>query len=165
MLLFVSLALLNGILIGMSRAINGHLGKKVGPLRTSLWNHAVGFIFLSLLIGLFYRSDLAVGTGVPVNAWLGGVLGVIFVALNSHVIPTLGASKTTSLVVAAQMLASVAIDSFGKPVSSATIVTLTGAPLIIIGVWLSASSTKKNALREPEQDTVPDHEEARRAFP
>ncbi|WP_047452895.1 DMT family transporter [Rhizobium rhizogenes] len=165
MLLFVSLALLNGVLIGTSRAINGHLGKKVGPLRTSLWNHAVGFIFLSLLIGLFYRSDLAVGTGVPANAWLGGVLGVIFVALNSHIIPRLGASKTTSLVVAAQMLASVAIDSFGKPVSSATVVILAGAALIIIGVWLSASSAKKNAWREPAQDAVPDHEDTRRVVP
>lgn len=165
MLLFVLLALLNGVLIGTSRAINGHLGKKVGPLRTSLWNHAVGFIFLSLLIGLFYRSDLAVGTGVPVNAWLGGVLGVIFVALNSHVIPRLGASKTTSLVVAAQMLASVAIDNFGKPVSSAMVATLIGAALIITGVWLSASSTKKNAPREPAQDAVSDREDTRRAVP
>jgi transporter family-2 protein len=92
-------------------------------------------------------------------------LGVIFVALNSHVIPRLGASKTTSLVVAAQMLASVAIDSFGKPVSSATVVILAGAALIIVGVWLSASSTKKNVRREPAQDAVPDHEEARRAVP
>ncbi|MEZ2218662.1 DMT family transporter [Rhizobium sp. RCC_161_2] len=165
MLLFVSLALLNGVLIGTSRAINGHLGKKVGPVRTSLWNHAVGFIFLSLLIGLFYRSDLAVGTGVPVNAWLGGVLGVVFVALNSYVIPRLGASKTSSLVVAAQMLTSVAIDSFGKPVSSATVVTLIGAALIIIGVWLSASSAKKNASREPAQDTAPEHQDTRRAIP
>ncbi|EJK85326.1 DMT family transporter [Rhizobium sp. AP16] len=165
MLLFVSLALLNGILIGTSRAINGHLGKKVGPLRTSLWNHAIGFIFLSLLIGLFYRSDFAVGTGVPANAWLGGVLGVIFVALNSHVIPRLGASKTTSLVVAAQMLASIVIDSFDRPVSGATVVTLTGAALIIVGVWLSASSTKKNAQREAALDAVPDREHARRAIP
>jgi transporter family-2 protein len=149
MLLFVLLGLLNGVLIGTSRAINGHLGKKVGPLKTSLWNHAVGFIFLSALIGVFYRSDLAVGADVPANAWLGGVLGVVFVALNSQVIPKLGASKTTSFVVAAQMLASVAIDSFGKPVSSATVVTLAGAALIIIGVWLSASSTKKTPVREP----------------
>jgi transporter family-2 protein len=152
MLLFVLLALLNGVLIGTSRAINGHLGKKVGPLRTSLWNHAVGFLFLSLLIGLICRNDLTVGSDVPVNAWLGGVLGVIFVALNSHVVPRLGASKTTSLVVAAQMLASVAIDSFSRPISNATVITVGGAFLIIAGVWLSASSTK-NARRESRPPT------------
>ncbi|MFT4182739.1 MAG: DMT family transporter [Rhizobium sp.] len=148
MLVFIAAALLNGVLIGMSRAINGHLGKKVGPLRTSLWNHAVGFLFLSALIGTFFRSELSVGAGVPMNAWLGGVLGVVFVALNSQVIPRLGASKTTSLVVAAQMLASVVIDSLGKPVSSSMLVTVAGAVLIVIGVWLSAFSAKKTPFHE-----------------
>lgn len=165
MLLFVVLALLNGVLIGVSRAINGHLGKKVGPLRTSLWNHAVGFVFLSVLIGVIYRNDLAVGSDVPVSAWLGGVLGVVFVALNSHVVPRLGASKTTSLVVAAQMLASVAIDSFNRPMSNATAVAVGGAVLIIAGVWLSASSARKNARRKPAQNPAPDHKEARSAIP
>ncbi|MGH6861666.1 MAG: DMT family transporter [Phyllobacterium sp.] len=143
MFLLVCLALLNGVLIGASRAVNGHLGKKVGAARTSLWNHAVGFAFLSVLIGTIYRDEIAVGPGAPVSAWLGGVLGVIFVALNSHVIPRLGAGRTVSLVVAAQMLAGVALDSFSKPISSATGVALGGAVLIISGVWLSASTAEQ----------------------
>ena len=160
MLLFVLFALLNGVLIGVSRAINGHLGKKVGPLRTSLWNHAVGFVFLSVLIGVIYRNDLTVGPDVPVSAWLGGVLGVVFVALNSHVVPRLGASKTTSLVVATQMLASVAIDSFGQSISNATVIAAGGAVLIITGVWLSASSARKSTRSDPAQSPVSRHKEA-----
>jgi transporter family-2 protein len=143
MLIFVCLALLNGILIGTGRAINGHLGKKVGAFRTALWVHAVGFVFLSVLIGVIYRDDLTVGADVPVSAWLGGVLGVMFVALNSQVVPKLGASKTASLVVAAQMLASLVIDSFSRPVSGMTFVALGGAALIVVGIWLPRASAPK----------------------
>lgn len=143
MLILIGLALLNGVLIGTSRAINGRLGRKVGAVPAALWNHAVGFVFLSVLIVVFYRGDIALESGAPATAWLGGVLGVAFVALNSHVLPRLGAGRTTGFVVAAQMLASIAIEGFGRPVSSLTLVSLGGAALIIAGVWLSASAPRK----------------------
>ena len=76
MQILIFLALLNGVLIGMSRAINGRLVEKVGPIRTAVWNHAVGFAFLSIVIATLFRSDLAVESSAPVRAWLGGVLGV-----------------------------------------------------------------------------------------
>lgn len=142
MLWFICLALLNGVLIGTGRAINGHLGRKIGAIRTALWVHAVGFAFLSVLIGVVYRDDMAVGPDVPASAWLGGMLGVIFVALNSHVVPKLGASRTASLVVAAQMLASVAIDSISRPISSMTFIAMGGSIMIVTGVWLSTSPAK-----------------------
>ncbi|OBZ93405.1 hypothetical protein ADU59_21320 [Pararhizobium polonicum] len=142
MLWFVCLALLNGVLIGTGRAINGHLGKKIGAIRTALWVHAIGFAFLSLLIGLVYRDDIAVGPDVPASAWLGGMLGVIFVALNSHVVPKLGASRTASLVVAAQMIASVTIDSVSRPICGMTWIAAGGAIMIATGVWLSTSPAK-----------------------
>lgn len=143
MLTLIGLALLNGILIATSRAINGHLGKKVGAIRTALWAHAVGFVFLSLIITTMFQSDMAVEPAVPIQAWLGGVLGVAFVALNSHAIPRLGAGKTTSFVVGAQMLASVAIDSLSRPFSEATVVALGGASIIITGVWMAAFVSKR----------------------
>ena len=142
MVVFISLALLNGVLIGTSRAINGHLGKKVGAIRTALWVHAVGFAFLSGIIATIYRDGMTLGSEVPTTAWLGGVLGVMFVALNSHVVPRLGASMTASLVVAAQMLASVVLDSFSRPFSAMSFVAAGGAMMIVLGVWLSANPTK-----------------------
>ncbi|MFB9948908.1 DMT family transporter [Rhizobium puerariae] len=143
MLTLIGLALLNGVLIATSRAINGHLGRKVGAIRTSLWNHAVGFVFLSLIATTLFQSDMAVEAAVPIQAWLGGILGVAFVALNSHAVPRLGAGKTTSFVVGAQMLTSVAIDSLRRPFSEATITALGGAAIIIAGVWMAAFVGKK----------------------
>lgn len=138
MLILIGLAFLNGILIATSRVINGYLGQKVGAIRTALWAHAVGFIFLSLIIATMFRDNTVVEPAVPITAWLGGILGVAFVALNSHAVPRLGAGKTTSFVVGAQMLASVAIDSLSYPFSEATIAALGGAAIIVTGVWMAA---------------------------
>ncbi|WFR98333.1 DMT family transporter [Rhizobium tumorigenes] len=143
MLTLIGLALLNGILIATSRVINGHLGRKVGAIRTALWAHAVGFIFLSVIIATMFRNNLAVEPAVPTTAWLGGILGVAFVALNSHAVPRLGAGKTTSFVVGAQMLASMAIDSLSLPFSEATMTALGGAAIIVAGVWMAAFVSKK----------------------
>lgn len=140
MLPVICLALLNGILIGLSRAINGHLGRKIGAIHTAFWVHLVGFVFLTVVRVALYPGDMRLGAGMPVNAWFGGVLGVLFVACNSHVVPRLGASRTTSLVVAAQMITSVGIDSFALPPSGATCLSAVGAVLIIAGVWLSVSA-------------------------
>ncbi len=143
MLTLIGLALLNGVLIGTSRAINGRLGSTVGALPAAWWNHAVGFVFLSVLLAAFHRAGPVLDTGAPVTAWLGGVLGVAFVALNSHVLPRLGAGRTTGFVVAAQMLASLVIDGFNRPTSPLILVSLGGAALIIAGVWLFASAPRQ----------------------
>lgn len=150
--MLVCLALLNGILIAMSRAMNGHLGKKVGILRTAVWNHVVGFIFLSLVAATFFRSDMTVGFGMPWYAWLGGVLGVAFVALNSHAVPRLGAGRTTSFVVGAQMVVSVLLDSLRQPLSKATIVAAGGAAVIVAGVWIVASARSDKFFRTHPND-------------
>lgn len=63
--------------------------------------------------------------------------------VNSHAVPRLGAGKTTSFVVAAQMLASLAIDGFSRPFSEAIIATLGGAAIIVAGVWMAAFVSKK----------------------
>jgi transporter family-2 protein len=131
--ILIALALLNGALIATSRAINGHLGRKVGPIRASLWNHAVGFLFLTLFAVATLRSEIARASAAPPTAWLGGLLGVAFVALNSYAVPRLGAARTTSFVVGAQMLAGIGLDRVGD-----VRVALAGAILIIAGASMVA---------------------------
>jgi bacterial/archaeal transporter family-2 protein len=140
MWLLIFLALLNGVLIATGRAINGHLGKKVGAIRTALWVHAVGFALLSIIAVTMFRGAMGPNSAVPITAWFGGILGVAFVALNSHAVPRLGAGRTTSFVVGAQMLASVGIDSVSHPLSIATLAAVGGAAVVVAGVWLAAST-------------------------
>lgn len=153
MVTLVLLAVLNGVLIGTSRAINGRLAQRAGPIRTTLWNHVVGFSFLSIVLLALFSDDLAVTPDVPVAAWFGGVLGVLFVMLNSHVVSRLGASKTTSFVVAAQMLASIAIDGFSSLTSQSMLLESAGAILIVFGIWLSVHRVESADRRTVRRET------------
>lgn len=136
MITAILLALFTGGLIALSRIVNGTLGRKVGPMRSSFWNHIVGFGFMSLVLAvvLLWKGQVHVPLDAPFYAWMGGVFGVAFVAINSHVIVRLGASSTTSLVVGAQMLTGVALSSFAHPLDERFLVRLAGAFLVIAGI-------------------------------
>ena len=141
MLAPILLALLNGVMIGASRAINGRLSVALGPARTSLWNHAIGFAFLTALVLVARDGAIAADLHAPPSAYLGGLLDVVFVAANSHVLPRLGATTTTILVISAQMVASVGIDSLAAPISSGILVNIGATCLIVLGVRLARPPT------------------------
>lgn len=123
MTLFVVYALAAGILVGLSRQLNGRLALSTSPLVASFWNHAVGFVFLTAL-GLVLGNLLLPGaSSTPWWAYLGGPVGVIFVASGSWLIARIGAVNTALLVIGGQMVSGVLLD------------LLRGAPLTI---WASA---------------------------
>ena len=136
MILFSSLALLAGILVSLSRQINGRLAVSTSPLRASLWNHVVGLAVLTfmglVLGGLLPPAD----AGIPWWAWLGGPLGVVFVASGSWLIARIGAANTALLVIAGQMVTGVLLDLItGAPGPLGWRVL--GVGLILIGMALT----------------------------
>ncbi|WP_329114844.1 DMT family transporter [Streptomyces sp. NBC_01465] len=133
MILYVLLALLNGLIIGTSRAVNGQLSTRIGPFRASVWNHVVGFAFLSVvLLALHSRPD---AHSAPVAAYLGGVFGALFVAVNSHVFPRLGAMNASLLVISGQVLSAVTIDCVNqRTVPSGP--RILGVVLVLLGLAL-----------------------------
>lgn len=141
MLIYIILALSNGVFIGMSRAINGKLSQHIGSFNASLSNHIVGFITLSLLflpvfIGL-YPTELNVNqlSNAPLTAYLGGVIGALYVAINSFVLVRVGATNTALLVISGQMLTGVMIDYQSDNLNS-LLFTFVGVTLIVIGMIL-----------------------------
>jgi bacterial/archaeal transporter family-2 protein len=130
----VLLALLNGAMIGTSRILNGRLSTRLGPARTSLWNHAVGFALLTILVAFSLDQFGSADWRAPASAYLGGLLGVLFVAANSHVLTRLGATRTTTLVIGAQMLASVLIEGLGTPAPAKLLGGVGGTALIVLGI-------------------------------
>ncbi|GAA2832064.1 DMT family transporter [Nonomuraea rubra] len=133
MLFFVFLALANGVLIGTSRTINGQLGTRAGAFRASVWNHVVGFVFLSVvLLVLRIWPDV---TDVPAAAYAGGVFGALFVAVNSYVFPRLGAMSASVLVISGQVLSAVVIDCVQQGTFPAP-VRLAGVALVLLGLSL-----------------------------
>ncbi len=110
MVLFVLLAFVSGLLVGLSRQINGRLSLSGSPLNASFWNHLIGFgalTALGLMVGGLIPENVA---EVPQWAWLGGPIGVIFVASGSWLIARIGAANTALLVIAGQMVTGVILD-------------------------------------------------------
>ncbi|UJQ94426.1 DMT family transporter [Mariluticola halotolerans] len=136
MILSIILAAIAGVLVGLSRQINGRLSLSTSPLIASFWNHIVGFVVLTVL-------GLALGGLMPAGAWdapgyayLGGVLGVIFVASGSWLIARIGAVNTALLVIGGQMVSGVVLDLL-RDSSPSFWASALGVALILGGVALT----------------------------
>lgn len=107
---FILIAGAAGLLVGLSRQLNGRLSLSTSPLIASFWNHFVGFIALTLL-GLTLGGLWPAGAvDAPWYAYLGGPIGVVFVALSSWLVARIGAVNTALLIIGGQMVCGLAID-------------------------------------------------------
>ncbi len=112
MTLWIAMAFLGGVLVSLSRQVNGRLSLSNSPLIASLWNHLVGFVVLTIL-GLLVGGLLPSGAAdAPWYAYIGGPIGVIFIASGSWLIPRIGAVNTALLVISGQMVSGVVLDLF-----------------------------------------------------
>jgi len=139
---YVAVAFLNGAFIASSRAVNGQLSTVVGAFRASLWNHVVGFVFLTAVLAVL--SGWKFGVSPPLVAYLGGLFGALFVAVSSFVFPRLGALNAGVLVIAGQMLAAVVIDAVNHHAAPSPARYL-GVAIVLAGVWLSRISRSRAA--------------------
>ena len=136
MINLIAIAALAGVLVGVSRQVNGRLSLSTSPLVSSFWNHLVGFALLTV-IGLGLGGLLPPGiAAAPWYAYLGGPLGVVFVAAGSWLIPRIGATNTALLIIGGQMISGVALDLLStspRPVVASAI----GIALILAGMVLT----------------------------
>ena len=145
----IFLALLNGVFIGLSRSLNGQLSQKRGPFKASFHNHLIGFLALSLLIISFNQSLVMSLPVWRIDTWylyFGGLIGALYVALNSYVLNQLGAMKAALLVISGQMLTGLIIDwvllnstlnLFDLSGLLPLLMQISGVVLIILGIALS----------------------------
>ena len=136
------LAVAAGVSLVVQQALNANLRY---ALNSAAWSG-----FMSYLVGVICMAAFAlalrdpipsatVAARIPWWAWSGGLFGAIFIALAIFLIPKLGAATFIALLVAGQMLCSLAFDHFGLlgiPVHPATLIRLAGAAFLILGVVL-----------------------------
>lgn len=136
MILPVVFAFTVGLLIILSRQINGRLSLSSTALISSFWNHAVGFVVLSvlgLIIGGLIPDNLAT---IPWWVFTGGAFGVVFVAAGSWLITRIGAVNSTLLVISGQMVTGVIFDIVrGVPITIWA--SVLGVVLILAGMALT----------------------------
>ena len=133
---FAALAVLAGVLVALSRQINGRLALSTSAMESSFWNHLVGLVFITLAalaIGGLFAGEPAAS---PWWAFLGGPVGVIFIAAGSWLIARIGAAQTAMLIIAGQMISGVVLDIVlgapGNPLARSI-----GVALILAGMWVT----------------------------
>lgn len=134
MIAALAAAIAGGVLVGVSRQVNGRLSLSTSPLQASLWNHVVGFVALTLL-GLAIGGLITPGAAAaPWFDYIGGPIGVVFVAAGSWLIPRIGAAQTAILIIAGQMISGVVLDMLFAPSQGNVPWILVGIALILAGV-------------------------------
>lgn len=143
--LFVPLSLFAGGLLAVQAGANAQLSKAIGsPFAATTLQLTVGTGLL-LLVALFTGTLAALGA-LPRAAWwhlVGGTASAIYVVSTIVLFPRLGAVVSVGLFIAGQMLASLALDSFGllgvtktglqAGAAIGTLVVLAGVAMIVFG--------------------------------
>ena len=88
---------------------------------------------MALMFGGLFTPDIA---GIPFWAYLGGTVGVVFIALSSWLVARIGAAHTALLIIAGQMISGVVLDiAMGAPGNP--VARIAGVALILAGMWVS----------------------------
>ena len=139
MILFVALALAAGVCLALQAPTNAALAARTG-LPVAILANAVLGLLLSLGMWLLLRAPVAPEAGRPAPAhWLGGLYGFAIVTLSAIAVARLGATRTLTILVAAQAGTALVLDhvgALGLPRAPVTATRLLGVALVVGGAWL-----------------------------
>ncbi len=143
-LLFPALmAVAIGMMLPLQGLVNARLGTQVGgPVVAAFVSFLVGTVLLGAYL-LLTRTPLAMAgaTRLPSWIWAGGLLGALYVACFTLLLPRLGAASLICLAILGQVTASLVFDHLGilQAPRKADPVRIAGAILMIIGVLMVAA--------------------------
>ena len=141
----IGLALFAGSWVGVQRALNGRINSFSNKsFATSLLNFMTGtsfLLFLLLLRSLFTDHSLNNFTSGPWWMFLGGTVGVIYIALSAHIVQHLGVLEFTLFSVGGMLIGSLLIDLvFPTPGTVISPYLIVGIALTYLGVVANGQS-------------------------
>lgn len=113
---YLLLAIVAGVVIPVQTSLNAELDKfGRHPIITTMIVFLVGFVscLIGLAIGRPQLPQFSSAMAVPVWAWIGGALAMVYVVLLVMVLPKIGVGMTTTLVLLGQMMAAMLLDHYG----------------------------------------------------
>jgi len=138
--LMIVLAVLLGIAVCLQGTANGQLAGRIGlPLTLSINS---GMVFAGALAWLaiahFTGAAPAERGDASWKLYTGGVFGLVIISCAAVAYPRLGASATTTIAVAAQVVTALVLDQIGATGRHAPITPtrLAGVACVALGVWL-----------------------------
>lgn len=140
---FHYLTVLAGLMLPLQIAFNNKLTTYSGnPATTSLISFSVGALAW-LVYGLSNLPGLQRSLGqvhqAPVYAWMGGLIGALYVITTVVASPRIGMATFLALVIGGQLVMSLILDHYGwlgatvKPIDLSK---LAGTALVVIGILL-----------------------------
>ncbi|MEV6363588.1 DMT family transporter [Nocardia asteroides] len=119
-LLLVAIPALAGIGLAWQQAVNGRVGEVGGPFSATLVNFAVGLAALCLF-DVFTLLTTGLPERFPTAPWLylGGLIGVAFIALAAYTVGLIGVLLLGLTSVAGQLVASLVLDAIDGRLSTA----------------------------------------------
>jgi len=109
-------ALLAGISFVFQQAVNANLRAELGSPWWAGFVSYLGGTIVMLAVALALREPAAWSSAAAQGRWLswsGGLFGAIYIAISIFLLPRFGAATVIGLIVAGQMLGSLAFDQFG----------------------------------------------------
>ncbi|MDK8879842.1 DMT family transporter [Corynebacterium sp. MSK008] len=135
------MAMLVGAIVPVQTAINTRLRQSVGsPIAATFVSFIVAVVVASVIAWGASGAlvpDLATATAQPWWAWLGGFMGVMFIAGNIVLFPKLGPVQTVILPILGQVIMGLLIDRFGlfqSPQVAVGPLRLLGALIVVGGI-------------------------------
>lgn len=143
-MLYIILAFIGGALVTLASIISSRLGKEIGVIQSTVINYTVGLICI-LLVCLFNGSLFKISnggfSGIPLWAYLGGMVGVAVVILSNVVIPKIPVIYSTLLIFIGQIVTGIIVDYiFGNPISKGKFI---GCIFIILGLVYNYNIDRK----------------------
>ncbi len=138
---FVIIGILVGCLLPLQPLINAKLSHGTGlPVFAALVNFAGGAVLLfSLFIAMgFQWPEVKKLSSVPWYAYLGGLLGCIFVISGIYLVPRLGATVFFVALLTGQLGVSLLVDHYsllGAPENSLSLARIMGVGLVGMGLF------------------------------
>jgi bacterial/archaeal transporter family-2 protein len=136
------LAVSAGVSFVFQQAVNANLRSEIGSVWWTGFVSYLGGTIAMLLIAILLQEPLLSRQLIQRThsiSWTGGIFGAAYIAISIVLLPRLGAATVIALIVAGQMVGSLAFDHFGLlgvPEHPANLARLAGAALLVLGVVL-----------------------------
>lgn len=130
---YVLISIIAGAIVVISRILNTKLSKKVGLIESGFFNYFTGLL-TSLIVFIIFKEKFSINqfTNLPFYAYLGGVLGVIIVILNSVITPKMSSFYATLIIFIGQLFTGILIDCI--TVNSISLPKIIGGILVVVGL-------------------------------
>jgi bacterial/archaeal transporter family-2 protein len=151
----VVLAFLAGVIIAVQQAINGRVARASrNPMSATVVNFIFGTVALSAALGIvggFAGQGVAPLPGGPPWIYLGGVIGIVFIAIASWVVPIVGVLLFALLSIAGQLSGALLLDVVAPTAGTELVWNLfAGVALALVAVVVAARGrgTAPPAMRD-----------------